>query len=307
MGEIRNADLISNLIQSLFFVSGRRTLYSNAHHVITTSILKLQNDFPFLKSILIHESTFSIGDVDVTVDPLVEAIEPTDIAEACDAIIRTVYSDLLESTGDDIGLYFITELKEHLGDQLVNTFQEYGLKFEKIQSELHLKYRHREKQKPQPPKPPEAPKQDKPPLDYTWDTVSTWKYDDNLCYLYKENGGLLDTLQLDMVIEDYIIRISAPKDAPKPIESTMITIAEKDIKFLELLHKQDMDMKLAIGLLHVSNQKFEALINKLIHLEMLQYISENEMKLTEKGISFLSEIKKETRNTTRDNTQTTQT
>jgi len=294
MGEIRNADLISNLIQSLFFVSGRRTLYSNAHHVITTSIKRLQNDFPFLKSIRIHESTFSSGTADVTVDPLVEAIEPLQVAEACDAIIKTVYSDLLESTGDDIGLYFITELKEHLGDQLVNAFQEYGVKFEKIQTELHLKYRHREKQKPQPPKPPETTKQDKPPLDYTWDTVSTWKYDDNLCFLYKDNGSLLDTLQLDMVIEDYIIRISSPKDAPKPIESTMITMAEKDIKFLEMLREQDMDMELAIGLLHVSNQKFEALINKLVHLEMLQYISDNEMKLTEKGISFLSEIKKET-------------
>ncbi|MCX6664924.1 MAG: hypothetical protein NT038_02520 [Euryarchaeota archaeon] len=302
MGELRNSDVVTHLIKSLLLVAGRRTLYSFALQVIKTTMKKLEKDFTFLGNINIQEASYSEGGASISTDPVIDTVESAQLGEACDAIIRVFYKDLLDTTGDDAGLYFITELKEQLGDQFVSSLQKHGINFERIQTEQHIRYRFREHKAPQPPKPKEEPKKEEPTSPYTWDTVSTWKYDDNLCFLYKDNGSLLDTLQLDLVIEDYIIRISAPKDAPIPIESTMITMAEKDIKFLEMLREQDMDMELAIGLLHVSTQKFEALIKKLVHLEMLQYISDDEMKLTEKGISFLSEIKKETGNTHRNDT-----
>ncbi len=80
----------------------------------------------------------------------------------------------------------------------------YGVHFERIQSEQHLRYQMKG---PQPsPKPLQKEEQEEP--HYTWDTVSTWKYDNNVCLLYDDQGRLLDTLQLDLIIEEYVERVT---------------------------------------------------------------------------------------------------
>ncbi len=48
----------------------------------------------------------------------------------------------------------------------------------------------------------------------------------------------------------------------------------------------------AVTLLHISRQKFDTMIQKLLQLEMLQYLSDNEVKLTEKGLQYLSDLHK---------------
>jgi hypothetical protein len=145
---------------------------------------------------------------------------------------------------------------------------------------------------PVPPSFPKEEEQEEP--EYTWDTVSTWKYDNNVCLLYDGQGKLLDTLQLDLIIEDYIERVTETKkhqliSSPK---TTMLKVTEKENELLEMMRRRDTDVQSAVTLLHISRQKFDTMIQKLLQLEMLQYISDNEVKLTQKGLQFLLEHKK---------------
>ena len=130
--------------------------------------------------------------------------------------------------------------------------------------------------------------------EYTWDSVSTWKYENNVCKLYDTGGKLLDTLQLDLIIEDYIERVIETKKhqlVPTP-KTTMLKVTEKEKELLEMMRRRDTDVESAVTLLHISRQKLDVMIQKLLQLEMLQHISENEVKITEKGLQLLLEKKK---------------
>ena len=115
-----------------------------------------------------------------------------------------------------------------------------------------------------------------------------------LCLLYDSHGKLLDTIQLDLLIEEYVRRVTETTDKEeKPSVRTILRITDKDDEFLGMLQQRDMDVEYAVTLLHVSRQKLETMIQKLLQLEMLQYISDNEVKLTEKGLQHLLEKKED--------------
>jgi RNase adaptor protein for sRNA GlmZ degradation len=138
------------------------------------------------------------------------------------------------------------------------------------------------------------PKQEPETSQYTWDTVSTWKYANNVCFLYDEQGRLLDTLQLDLIVEEYVERVTEsrqkhPLSAPK---TTMVKMTEKDHELLQMIRRRDTDVDSAVSLLHISRQKFDTIVQKLLQLEMLQYLSDTEVKLTEKGLQYLSDLHK---------------
>ncbi len=125
---------------------------------------------------------------------------------------------------------------------------------------------------------------------YTWDSVSTWKYQDNVCQLYDTDGRLLDTLQLDLLIEDYVQRITESQKhpmIPSP-RTTMLKVTEKEHELLQMMQHRDLEGESAVILLHVSRQKFESMIQKLLNMELLQHQSEKEVRLTEKGLQFLA-------------------
>jgi hypothetical protein len=189
--------------------------------------------------------------------------------------------------GNDVGLYFITEVKDHLGDVFVDELRQYGVNLEDIQREQHLRYQN----KPTQPLPPSPPRKEPLEPEYTWDSVSTWKYDNNVCFLYDGQGKLLDTLYLDLIIEEYVERVTETrKDQQLRLpKTTMLHITGKENELLQIIRRRDTDVESAVNLLHISRQKFDTMIQKLLQLEMLQYISENEVKLTEKGLQYLSD------------------
>jgi hypothetical protein len=132
------------------------------------------------------------------------------------------------------------------------------------------------------------------PPRYTWDTVATWKYNNNTCLLYDEQGRLLDTLQLDLLIEDYVERVTESQKQSQLVspQTTMMKVTEKEHELLTILQRRDIDLQSAVTLLHTSRQKFDAMVKKLLQLEMLQYQTENEVKLTEKGLQYLTNVTK---------------
>jgi hypothetical protein len=287
MMQVKNSVLITRIFDALFAVVGRRTLDSYAIQVLQTTTKKIEKKFDFFRFISIDDEFFLEEGIKVTVDKKFDAIEPSRIGEAIDTLIRIVYLELVEAIGDDVGLYFITELKGHLGDLYVDELRNRGVDVERIQTEQHMRYQMKGIQS----SPSTFLKEGRSDVpEYSWDTVSTWKYDNNVCLLYDEQGKLLDTLQLDLIIEEYIERVTEEKhhhsvSSPK---TTMVKVTEKENELLEMIRRRDTDVRSAVSLLHISRQKFDMMLQKLLQLEMLQYISDNEVKLTEKGLQYLS-------------------
>jgi len=291
MVKVKNSILITQVIEALYTVIGRRTLDSFAIQILKNTTKKLEKKFTFLSQLEIHDEFFLEEGVKVSISTGFETIEPARLGEAIDALIRVIYLELIESIGDDVGLFFISELKDHLGDEYIDELRNCGVHLEVIQSEQHLRYQMKGLH-PLAPSFPQPEAEEEP--EYNWDTVSTWKYENNVCKLYDTGGKLLDTLQLDLIIEDYIERVTETKKhqlIPTP-KTTMLKVTEKEQELLEMMRRRDTDVESAVTLLHTSRQKLEVMIQKLLQLEMVQHISENEVKITEKGLQFLLEKKK---------------
>ncbi len=290
MSKTNNSVLAKRVFEALFTVVGRRTLDSFAVQILKTTLEKLETKYDFLNLVTIHDDFFSDDGIQSTFDQTFDTIEPSRFGEAIDALIRVIYLELTETIGNDVGLYFISELKQHLGDSSVDELRGYGVHFERIQSEQHLRYQAKGAQPF--PKPLQKEEQQEPP--YTWDTVSTWKYDNNVCLLYDDQGRLLDALQLDLIIEEYVERVTESQKQHQTLvpKTIMIQVTEKEQELLHMIQRRDTDVQSAVTLLHISRQKFDTMIQKLLQLEMLQYLSDNEVKLTEKGIQYLSDVHK---------------
>lgn len=290
MQKIKNSVLATKVFKALFTVVGRRTLDSFAVQILKTTLDKMQTNYDFLSLVTIQDDSFSEEGMKATFDQTFDTIEPSRLGEAIDALISVIYLELTETIGSDVGLYFITELKQHLGDSCVDELRGYGVHFERIQSEQHLRYQTKGPQHFS----PSIPKEEQEEPQYSWDTVSSWKYDNNVCLLYDDQGRLLDTLQLDLIIEEYVQRVTESQmqhQSPSP-KTTMMKVTEKEHELLEMIRRRDTDVQSAVALLHISQQKFDTMIQKLLQLEMLQYLSNDEVKLTEKGLQYLSGLQK---------------
>lgn len=291
MSKTNNSALTKQVFDALFKVIGRRTLDSFAVQILKTTLEKLQKKYDFLSLVTIHEDLFSEDGIHATFDQTFDEVDPSQLGEALDALLRIIYLELTENIGNDVGLYFIKELKAHLGDVLIDELRERGIQLERIESEQHLRFQTKGPHLSS----PSFPKGELEQSVYTWDTVSTWKYTDNVCLLYDTQGRLLDTLQLDLIVEDYVERVTESRRqltmaSPK---TTMLKVTEKEQELLEMMRRRDLDGGSAVNLLHISPQKFESMVQKLLRMEMLQYQSENEVRLTEKGLRYLSSLRKQ--------------
>ena len=297
MSELTNSDVMQGVIEAVVAVAGRRTLGSYTIKIVTTVTKTLQKKYDFLKYITIHDAFYSEDNDIVTISPGINSIEPEKIGKAVDNILREIYNQL----DDEAGLYFINEFKEYIGDEYVTKILSLGVDLDRIQSDQNELYNQKERkdspskshlgEKPDKRKPDEKkPKKDEPILDYSWGEVSTWKYNNNVCTLYKSDGSLLDTLHLDSIVEDYVTRYTKYKE-PEQTTSKMIEINEKEYEFLETLYSRDLDIDMAMVMLHISKPELDVMVDKFLGSEMLQYVSDNEVKLTRKGILYLLENK----------------
>ncbi|MCX6671616.1 MAG: hypothetical protein NTX92_06825 [Euryarchaeota archaeon] len=75
-------------------------------------------------------------------------------------------------------------------------------------------------------------------------------------------------------------------------KTTMMKTTEKEQELLEMIRRRDTDVQSAVTLLHISRQKFDTMIQKLLQLELLQYLSDTEVKLTEKGLQYITDLHK---------------
>lgn len=292
MGEIKNSEVLGGILRTLYIVASRRTSQTFAATVIGAIIKTLEQNYDFLRYVNIEDPEYTNSEIVINVSNEIDTVEPTKIGTAVEAIIRIVYMDLVGKTG----LFFMKELKEQSGEQIITELRNYGVDLSLLQTEqryMHRQHRKRKQQVQQMKKTGEEleHRDDVSLLGYSWKNVGSWKYDplQKTCVLYSKEGRELDRLNLDTIIESYITNITKEYEDPSGEYEEEILLSDKEIELLKMLHSRDMDAEVASVVLHVSKIEFENIVRKLLQSELLHYVSYNEIELTEEGIKFLSE------------------
>ena len=292
---IPNSALMDALLKALFKVTSRRTSIKFADEAIGAVLQTLEKKYAFLK--YIHKQTAKVSDdsFGISISPELDTVDPQNLGKALEALIRIVYSDL----DDEGGLYFISELREYVGDALMQSHIGKYVDLDQLQTEQHSAYRLRERKKGGGTSGDDVSIKKGEhfnPLGYTWENVGSWKHEQGTpyCVLYSKEGKELDRLNLDRIIQDYVERLSGYSGVSESeIPDKDVQLIEKEYELLELMYSRDMDAETAAQLLHISPEQLNAIIKKLMQIELIHYSAHNEVSLTDQGISYLKKEEKE--------------
>lgn len=287
---ITNADLLKNSLRSLYAVAGRRTSSRFADDVIRSSLKILKERYPFLKGVVIKQQGSQSEDDDICIKKsMIDSIPSERIGKTIESLVRMVYDELNE----EAGLYFITELKEHLVKKMSKQLVKTGIDLDQIQLEQHHAWERRERKKAI--KEGKAEGDQKNLLGYTWDKVSSWHHEEGskFCTLYDEKGEVVDRLNLDRIIQNYVETLSGVTTSDPTELQKELRIFEQEYTLLKLMHKQDMDAETAMQLLNVTRDKLNEMIKKLTNMEMVRYVSDDVIEITREGVDFVSTQEKQ--------------
>ena len=293
MVELKNSILLEAIITAIYNVASRRTSNKFADESIGSTIKTLQGKYDFLKYIDISNEDSTEGGFAVRDSTDIDTINPALVGKAIEALIRIIYNDM----NSEVGLYFVSELKEIAGKEITRMITDCDVDLGELQLEQHHAYRRRERKRSI----AEAVKtgkltRGKPEnlIGYSWGNVSHWKHEpgSKYCTLYDKAGHVLDRLNLDRIIQNYVEKLSGYIDVdPRDIEKEA-SVYEKEYKLLKLLLERDMDAETAIHMLKIDRDELNRIISKLSQMEMLQYTDFNTVELTDIGIGYLSKKEK---------------
>jgi hypothetical protein len=290
MTNMKHSEVMAGILHTLYNVASRRTSQTFAATVIGAIIKTLEQNYDFLKYINIENPEFTNSEITINISDEINTVEPSRIGTAIEAIIRIVYMDLVGKTG----LFFIKELKQQAGEQIIMELRNYGVDLALLQTEQRYMHRQHRKKKQQTQMRKTGSglehRDDVSLLGYSWKNVGSWKYDplQKTCVLYSKEGKELDRLNLDTIIESYVTNLTQEYEDPSGEYQDAVTLSDKEIELLKMLQSQDMDAETATVILHVSKIEFEHIVRKLLQNELLHYVSFNEIELTEEGMTFLS-------------------
>ena len=295
MDSWKNSILLESVLKAVYTVASRRTSIRMADETIGSSIKTLENKYGFLKYVNISGTKNILQNgLKVSVSPEINTVSPKRIGKAIEALIRMVYNDL----GNEVGLYFITELKENTGEQITKMINNLDVDLDQVQLEQHYAFRRQERKKQIQKMASTGRLGSKQPdnlLGYTWDSVSSWRHEpgNKYCTLYDKEGKIIDRLNLDQIIQNYVEKLSGYIDVdPYEIERET-QLYEKEYKLLKMMLERDMDKETAQHMLNVSHNELNNMIKKLSEMEMLQFISFDTIEITETGIGFINKKEKD--------------
>jgi len=289
----KNSVVVESVLKALYTVASRRTSSKMAQETIGSSIKTLENKYDFLKYINPKKTDVGTEEFVFSISPDINTIHPTAIGKAIESLLRIVYNDI----GNEAGLYFITELKENADQMVTKMVQNLDVDLDQIQLEQHYAYRRRELKKEIEQRTRSGKTSGKKPenlLGYTWDSVVSWRHEpgSKYCTLYNKEGRVVDRLNLDRIIKNYVEKLSGYVDIdPSEVEKETM-LYEKEYKLLKLMLERDMDADTAMHMLKVSKEELDQMIRKLSEMEMLQFVSFDTIQLTEIGIGYLSKKQK---------------
>ncbi len=296
MKEIENSDLLTEVIKGLYTTVSRRTTQSFAVAVIDTIIRTIEERYDFLKYVQINRSGELADFIDISPD--LNSVHPAKIGKSIEAIVQVVYMDLREKAG----VYFINEVKKNIDEDIIMRLRECGVDLELLMLQQHYLYSRQERKKTKNDKNINSKNGNKTidnvsMLGYTKENISSWNYDSKtkICILYDKDGKELDRLNLDTIIRNYIGFltkegvIETQKDSMENDKKETIEINNKEFELLKILHAKDIDILTAANLLKVTEKQLNFMVNRLLRLEMLHYISTDEVALTDTGMSHVEE------------------
>ena len=293
MEKISNSVLLESVFKALYNVASRRTSSKFAEETIGSTIKTLENKYEFMKYIDYGTMEISEEGFAIKISSEIEEVRPEVIAKSIEALIRVVYNDI----GDEAGLYFITEFKESAGEEITKMITSTEVDLDQVQLEQHYAYQRRERKK--------AIKdaaesgvstqiKTQNLIGYDWGDVSHWKHEpgSKFCTLYDKQGKVIDRLNLDRIIQNYVERLSGYVDVdPREIEK-QTGLYEKEYELLKLLLERDMDAETALHALKITQEELNNMIKKLSEMEMLQYVDYNTVEITDIGVGYLSRKEK---------------
>lgn len=297
MSSLRNSEVLENVLRALFSVASRRTTQSFAAMVIGAIIKTLEQNYEFLRAVHIENPEYVNAEGIIKISSEIDTVDCTQVGKAIEAIIRIVYMDLVGKTG----LFFMKELKDLAGEQIIAELKSYGVDLAILQTEqryLHRQQRRKTQEVQTTKMKGESGnhRDDVNLLGYTWKNVRSWQYDplQKTCVLYSKDGKELDRLNLETIIESYVTSITQEYEDPSSAYQEELILSEKEIELLKILNQRDINAETAQVVLHLSKIEFERIIRRLLQNELLHYISFNEIELTEQGINFLTQKEAET-------------
>ena len=272
---------IEDFLRSIFTVTSRRTSLKFAEEIINDAIDILQEKNQFFKKIeLKKESVFGIGfKVNFTED--FSHIKTSEISRALESFIRIIYDDIIEESG----LYFVTEIKNHLGKESIARIYDLGIDLDQIQSEQHFAYNRKKRKKEIKEK-----GEQKNVLGYTWKSVNKWNYNEKSkqVELFDKDGNILDKIDLQHAIQRYVETLSGIKET-SPLElANLLEEHEKAYSFLKLIYHENVELETAKKMLNLNDDEINKIIRELIEMKLLHYISNDEIEITESGKEFIS-------------------
>ena len=272
-----NSEVLGTVVNAVYAVASRRTTQAFAATVLGAIIKTLEQNYPFLKGVSITGREVSGSDV-ITIDQDINHIQHDQIGKAIEAIIRIIYMDLAGKTG----LFFLKELKEQAGEEVISELRKYNVDLALLQTEQ--RYLHRQQRRKT------KAESDVSLLGYTWKNVGSWKFDplQKTCVLFDKDGKELDRLDLDTIIESYVTHLTHEEEELPTSVTTELHLSDKEFELLKMLSSRDMDAETAAVLLHISKNEFETMVSHLVQSEMLHYVSYNEIELTEEGMSLIT-------------------
>ena len=278
--------VIDDFFKSTFTVSSRRTSLKLAEESFFDAIEVLKDQFQLFKKIDVKIDTTSIisGGFKIDFDEDIESMSSYDISKSLDAFIRLIYDDIAEESG----LYFITEIKNRLDGRHVHCIAELGLDLDRIQNEQHMLYnsKRRKKEKLKTTK-------TKNPLGYDWNSVNNWDYngESKQVELYDKDGKILDKIDLQHAIKHYVESLSGSSELSTMDLANILEEHEKSYTFLKLVNQEDMEFDTAKSMLNLNDDEIKMIIKELIELKFLQFVSDDEIEITESGKEFIEKQK----------------
>jgi hypothetical protein len=294
MENIENSELLKASLKALFITVARRTSYKFASAFIESIIINIEEKFDFLKDIQIRTDNNYEDFVVISSD--LNSVHPVRIGKVIEFVIQVVLIDLKDRAGH----YFIKEVKKNLKDEIIYKLKECGVDFKLIMLQQHYLFFRQAKNKSGP-RVDDNIKIKNQSLDninllnYSEKNISSWSYDskNRICIIYDNDGKVLDRINLDAIVKNYLGSLTNEglneplKDYRFKEKGENIEISEKELELLKLLYAKDIDIETAIEILKISENELNYMVKRLLTLDMLDYISSDEVSLTDIGINRL--------------------
>ena len=251
----------------------------------------MENKFNFLKYVKLNKTEHSKDNHEViNILQELDKIDQKEIGRAIESIIRIASINMKDK---DAGLYFITELKDKINDKYISELKNHGVDIDIIQEEQHYLYKQRKMKIALPNNYKRNQSKDKKHSNFAsltnvaWEKVAFWEYNDNICTIYDKKGNILDRLPLDKIVKDYILELTGFKELPLNSDK-IIELNEKEYEFIKSLYSKDLNAEDVIKLLKITSRELSIIIRKLLVYEIMQYISYDELMLTESSVKTIA-------------------